>query len=69
VAAVAVRNAGDPSKTICLMISSAGEEETLRAARRLRYFSKSGFIVFPGGDKVEEGRFEGTNLLNHDMGR
>jgi len=69
VAAVAVRNAGDPSKTICLMISGAGEEETLRAARRLRYFSKSGFIVFPGGDKVEEGRFEGTNLLNRDMGR
>lgn len=69
VAAVAVRNAKDPSKTICLMISGAGGEETLRAAQRLRYFSMSGFIVFPGGDKVEEGRFEGKNLLNYNMGR
>ena len=67
VAAVAVRNANDPARTICLIISGAGDKETLRGAQRLRYFSRSGYIIFPGGDKVEKGGFEGKNLLSHGI--
>ncbi|MDP2690363.1 MAG: M1 family aminopeptidase [Deltaproteobacteria bacterium] len=68
-AAVAVKNAEDPAKTLCFFMSGAGEPETLKAAMRLRYFSESGYVVFPGGANVEEGRFEGENALSHEIVR
>lgn len=69
VAAIAVKNVSDPSKTICFLVSGAGEEDTLKAAARLRYFSGAGYVVFPGGERVEKGRFEGGNTLAYEAGK
>lgn len=69
VAALAVKDPKDPKKTLCFFLSGASVDGTLKAARRLRYFSKYGYVVFPGGTEVEKGRFEAPNLLSYEKGR
>ncbi len=68
VAAVAVKNAAAPGKTICFVMSGAPKTETIKAARRLRYFSEYGYVVLPADKSVVHGRFEVKNLLSYTAG-
>ena len=60
---LAVRNPANPSKTLCLFVTDLGREAALDAARRLRYFTDSSWLVFTSDGRAEKGTFKGEQIL------
>ena len=60
---LAVRNPNDPSKTLCLFLTDLGKEAALDAARRIRYFTDSSWLVFTSDGRAEKGIFKGEQTL------
>ena len=60
---LAVRNPNDPSKTLCLFMTDLGKEAALDAARRIRYFTDSSWLVFTADGRAEKGTFKGEQTL------
>lgn len=65
VLALAVKNPHDPSKTMCLFMTDLKREAILDAAKRLRYFTDSSWLVITPEGKAEKGTFEGEMVLKH----
>ncbi len=64
--ALAIKSPENPARTVCLFASGLNDEKTFAAAKRMRYFSESGYVVF-SGDKVEKGAFEGKKALKREF--
>jgi len=64
---LSVRNPADPSKTICLFLTDLGREAALDAARRIRYFTDSSWLVFTPDGRAEKGIFKGEATLRHEF--
>lgn len=62
---LSVRNPANPSKTMCLFLTDLGREAALDAARRIRYFTDSSWLVFTPDGRAEKGIFKGEQTLKH----
>lgn len=63
VLAIAAKNPHDKSKTICLFTADLSKDGVLDAAKRLRYFTDSSWLVITPDGKAEKGTFEGEKVL------
>ncbi|MBI5643534.1 MAG: hypothetical protein HY954_08685 [Deltaproteobacteria bacterium] len=68
VLALAVKNPHIPSKVICFFMGNRDKEAILEAAKRMRYFSESSYLVFTEDGGVEKGTFEGSKVLRYEFG-
>lgn len=63
VIAVAAKNPHDPSKTLCLLATDLDRQSVMEAAKRLRYFTDSSWLVITPEGKAEKGTFDGEKTL------
>lgn len=63
VLAMAAKNPHDPSKTLCLLATDLDRQAVLEAARRLRYFTDSSWLLITPDGKAEKGTFDGEKAL------
>ena len=64
---LAAKNPHAPSKTLCLFITDLGKDAVLDAARRIRYFTDSSWLVITPDGKAERGTFEGDKTLKRSF--
>lgn len=64
---LAAKNPHDPSKTLCLFVTDLDKDAVLNAARRLRYFTDSSWLLITPDGKAEKGVFEGDKTLKRSF--
>ncbi|MBE9527872.1 MAG: hypothetical protein IME99_01380 [Proteobacteria bacterium] len=67
VVGVAVKNPANPSKNICLLFGYGDNEDIIKNAKRLRYFSTKSYVVFTGSGSPVKGLTPGDKRLRYEF--